>query len=88
MATPERKQKANQGPGSILETPRTQASDISKSTSSKKNQKSPNSMVNDLTAALNNTSISRAPMLSEEEFRKNQELAEAFKNNSKMKFTK
>ena len=88
MATPERKQKGNQAPGSILETPRTQASDISKSTSSKKNQKSPNSMVNDLTAALNNTSISGAPMLSEEEFRKNQELAEAFKNNSKMKFTK
>ncbi len=89
MATPEKKQKGNQGPGSILETPMTQATEISKSTSSKKNQKSPNSLVNDLTAALNNTSISGSAMMNgflvmdENEMRKGEIMNETLKNNSK-----
>lgn len=95
MATPERKQKGNQVPGSILETPRTQATDQSRSTSSKKLQKSPNSMMIDtLTTALNNTSISGVGMMNglmvmnEDEMRRGEIMNETLKNNSKMKHTK
>ena len=77
MKTPEKR------PGDIssfnpLETPRTQANSSMKSSANSMKQKSPNTMMNDLTSSLNNTSLNDA------EHEKNKALAEAFKNNYKI----
>jgi hypothetical protein len=78
MRTPEKKQ-GDISSFNPLETPRTQANTAFKtSANSMKHQKSPNTMMNDLTQILDNTKIFDA------EHEKNKALAEAFKNNHKI----
>lgn len=77
MRTPDKK-KQDVSSFNPLETPRTQANSSMKSSANSIKQKSLNTMMNELTSTLNNTSLHDA------EFEKNKALAEAFKNNYKI----
>lgn len=72
MKTPDKK---NQDISSFnpLQTPRTEATNISRSTSSMKNQKSPNTLrIEDLTQTMNNTRLGISDQLMSEPAKNNQ----------------